>query len=332
MGFTLDEHRVRSEWLFVTPAGKQVQRWIEREYDEEQSRYNTYINPAVSGERKTWIASTRDDALLFSTAVQLNAKPFAMAHHWLQRHLRVISSPRAVSPQFTAKMMEDEEQRNRVMEFLRDLGLDVADVKTERGEALEESAVAAFPDDVRRDVLKNLRTRRNVLWGHTTDTSELVYFPLEEESEGSRVLFSLAGPWLDIYDNRVTVIVDELHNSLHPFALRFLLNRYFSAAAGKAGGQLIFTTHDTLAMDEVSLHRDQVWIMDRDRDGCSSLTSLAEYKVRSKEPYRTGYLRGRYGGLPIQRPYPITKLGQGGDKTTADEYFSNALPHIHNEN
>lgn len=300
LGFTVDRKRVWSEWLFVTPKGKKTQRWIEREYDPKKREYSVYVNPSIPGERKTWIASTRDDALLFSTAVQLNAKAFAWPHHWLQSHLRVIRSPQRFSPSVTIDKIQNGDSKD-VLAFMKGLGLDVDDFKIIEAEPLADDVAELFSPRMQEFATKNLKRLGRVLFGHRTAAGNLVYFPMEDESDGTKILFSLAGPWLDVAKKRITVIVDELHNSLHPFALKHLLDRYFTSQE-KCGGQLIFTTHETVAMDEISLHRDQVWFMNRDLGGASSLTPLSDYKVRSNESYRMGYLRGRYGGLPFFPP------------------------------
>lgn len=318
LGFTLDRRRVTSEWLFVTPKGKKVQRWIEREYDSDTGQYNTYVNPSVPGERKTWIASTREDALLFSTAIQLNAKAFGEAHHWVQSHLRVIKRPQHFSPQVTIDRIE-KLGNGAVLSFLQALGLDVDDIKIEAADPPKIEVTELFAPNLHEFATKELEKRRKVLFGHSANDGRMVYFPIEEESDGTRVLFALAGPWIDVSDNNITVVVDELHNSLHPFALRHLLDEYFTNRS-KGGGQLIFTTHETYAMDEMSLHRDQIWFMNREVHGASSLTPLSDYKVRSKEPYKMGYLRGRYGGLPFFPPIMIGNFepsdvdGEASDK------------------
>ena len=42
---------------------------------------------------------------------------------------------------------------------------------------------------------------------------------------------------------------------------------------------------------------DEVWFVEKGKDGASHLTSLAEFKPR--EDVRKGYLLGRYGAIPL---------------------------------
>ncbi|MET0963118.1 MAG: hypothetical protein ABWY05_09915 [Noviherbaspirillum sp.] len=62
------------------------------------------------------------------------------------------------------------------------------------------------------------------------------------------------------------------------------------------------TTHDTSLLDAPDLfRRDQVWLVEKDRDESSSLVSLSEFSPRKNEALERGYLMGRCGGIPFLR-------------------------------
>jgi hypothetical protein len=49
------------------------------------------------------------------------------------------------------------------------------------------------------------------------------------------------------------------------------------------------------------LNRDEVWLTEKDSDGSTRLTALAEYggdKVRRSTNLERAYLQGRFGALP----------------------------------
>ena len=48
------------------------------------------------------------------------------------------------------------------------------------------------------------------------------------------------------------------------------------------------------------IRSDEVWFVEKDKDGASKLVSLAEYKPR--ENVRKGYLQGRYSAIPFFAP------------------------------
>jgi hypothetical protein len=83
--------------------------------------------------------------------------------------------------------------------------------------------------------------------------------------------------------------------------------------------QLVFTTHDTTLLGQ--LNRDEVWLTEKERDGSTTLTALAEFggdRVRKSLNLERAYLQGRFGALPrirdsslmsIMSPEPVTHAG-----------------------
>jgi hypothetical protein len=45
--------------------------------------------------------------------------------------------------------------------------------------------------------------------------------------------------------------------------------------------------------------RDQIWLVEKDRDQASALVALSEFSPRKNEALERGYLMGRYGGVPF---------------------------------
>jgi AAA15 family ATPase/GTPase len=64
--------------------------------------------------------------------------------------------------------------------------------------------------------------------------------------------------------------------------------------------QLIFTTHNTLLMDQSLLRRDELWITERGQDSkVSRMFSISDFKkVRDDIDIRSNYLMGAFGGTP----------------------------------
>ena len=239
---------------------------ITRDYDPEAQTYSIDVSTTLPGPRAAWKSATRPDALLISTAVSLNSQELKKVVDWIRVKLRVISSNQRLEPTFTAKMFVDGGDE-RVLQFMRDVGLDVDGLEKEDvsvfADVNSDYLPRAFADDPK---LRDLK-RTTVSCIHVDEDGHQVSLPFKEESDGTRALVSLAGPWIDAADRGITVFVDELHNSLHPFALKYLLSNYFTSALGRSGGQLVFTTHDAYPMDDTVLHRDQIWFAERSRTG-----------------------------------------------------------------
>lgn len=105
---------------------------------------------------------------------------------------------------------------------------------------------------------------------------------------------------LDILDKSLVLVIDELDTSLHTLLVRELVRLFHRPEVNTGGAQLIFTTHDTSLLDAQDLfRRDQIWLVEKDRDQASALVSLSDFSPRKSEALERGYLMGRYGGIPF---------------------------------
>ena len=73
----------------------------------------------------------------------------------------------------------------------------------------------------------------------------------------------------------------------------------FLNLAAETNIQLIVTTHESRLMDFDLLRRDEIWFVDKKKNGESDIYSLKEYNARFDQKIDKAYLEGRYGGIPI---------------------------------
>jgi uncharacterized protein len=141
--------------------------------------------------------------------------------------------------------------------------------------------------------------KQELRFHHATDTGSAV-FDFVDESSGTRNLLLLAAPVLTALKNGHTLVIDELDTSLHTLLVRELVRLFHNPEVNTGGAQLVFTTHDTSLLGAQELfRRDQIWVVEKDRDQSSALVSLAEFSPRKNETLERGYLTGRYGGIPF---------------------------------
>jgi AAA15 family ATPase/GTPase len=135
---------------------------------------------------------------------------------------------------------------------------------------------------------------------HHDDKGNEVIFEEDEESDGSIRLLDFIPMLIDLKHYDDVFLIDEIDRSLHPMLSQKLLECYFSILSDEKNTQLIFTTHESNLLDLKTIRADEVWFIEKDKEGASHLTSLAEYKPR--EDVRKGYLQGRYGAIPFFAP------------------------------
>ena len=98
------------------------------------------------------------------------------------------------------------------------------------------------------------------------------------------------------------MFVDELNIKLHPLLLKFIVDLFYDE---DSAAQLIYTTHDTTLMDKKFFRRDQIWFVQKDEFGYSTLSALSDFKVRSDASFEKDYLAGVYGGIPLLEDFEI---------------------------
>lgn len=136
---------------------------------------------------------------------------------------------------------------------------------------------------------------------HTDAAGRKVPFLITDESDGTRRLLHLLPVLVDGRNTPRVYVVDELDRSLHTALSRYLLEQQLELARTVQNNrrQLIFTTHDVMLMDQSLLRRDELWAVERGRDGASRLIPFEEFvDIRKDKNIRRSYLTGHMGGLP----------------------------------
>jgi hypothetical protein len=135
---------------------------------------------------------------------------------------------------------------------------------------------------------------------HQTRDKKLCVFQPEWESEGTQRYLHLLPRLYQLQTRPTVLVIDELERRLHTLLTRRLVKQALDVSP-QTRSQFIFTTHDTNLLDSDLLRRDEIWFVDKDEGGASSLTSLAEYKIRNDSDYEKGYLLGRFEAIPYLR-------------------------------
>lgn len=299
-GFSLNVQRIAGEWLIAYPKGV-AQKWFERQYDSVNNKYaykfsDLFDEGKLRQERANY---TIENNLYLSVAVQKNSQKLLPVFTWFQKKLHYILSMNHLGDGGTSKLCQDVEGKNQVLAFMNAAGIGVKDFSTEKKLFTLDDLPDDFPDELKQKVLKDME-------GHVSFETKFLYqenegknlipFDLDDESDGTKALFSFAARWLKMIKNDEILFVDEIDTSLHPLLVHHLI-RLLHTSNSKA--QLVFTTHDTTLLSQRIMRRDQVWFVERDQQQSTQLYSLADFSPRKGEALEKGYLNGRYGAIPF---------------------------------
>jgi len=186
-----------------------------------------------------------------------------------------------------------------VLPLLRAADLGISDLEINREPLIPGVPIVGSPiiENTQKSGLPNVV--RFTAFHPTSSSEERVGLDLSEESSGTQVLFRSAGAWLNVLTNGEVLLFDEIDTSLHPLLTRFLVGLFHSESTNRKNAQLIFTTHDTSLLDADLFRRDQIWFVEKTPEGSSHLYPLSDFSPRKEEAIERGYLKGRYGALPI---------------------------------
>jgi uncharacterized protein len=306
-GFAATSERIVGEWLLAYPHGS-PQRWLEREWDSTKETYKWGSSNALSGQKKLWQESTRENALFLSTAVQLNSKQLTPVFDWFKRNLRVTNIT-GWSPMYTASLCKDEVSRVKILEFVKAADLDIQSIEV-KSENISEHLPKDFPEELKKKLLADMKDEEffEIKTIHLSAQGQPVKFEFKEESDGTKKYFAFAGPWLNALDNGYTLVIDELHDNLHPKMVQFLVELFHNNATNPKNAQLIFTTHETSILSQAVFRRDQIWFCEKNDAQATQLYPLTDFSPRKgREDLEANYLAGRYGALPYIREIKTKK-------------------------
>lgn len=147
----------------------------------------------------------------------------------------------------------------------------------------------------------------NIYTKHTLENGTYHEIPFEEESSGTRKLFSCLAEIMECLREGNLIIADELDAKLHPKLLRYIIELFTDPISNKKGAQLLLTSHDVTTMISEVFRRDEIWFCALNPDNASKLYSLIAFRKengkppRNDEVYGKRYLEGHYGAEPYIR-------------------------------
>lgn len=316
-GFSADRKDIHEEWFYNYPKG---QRSLLFERKQSSSGAIVETGKQFKGEKKKIEKLTRHNSLFVTVAAQFNNEIAKIVLEWFRKQIKFSDEPikdlmfTLAGPEFIP------ETKEAISGFLRRADLGINDYKY-KPEFLTNEDFDKVLSQITHNMKKNnigkieaIKDGEKVTVIHpdsimcthkgkdSKGKSIDVDFSFEDESDGTKTLFGLSGPWIYVLMNGLVLIRDELETRLHPSLSRWLINIFNLNKANPHGAQLIFTTHNTDLLDNKLFRRDQIWFTEKKHaTGATDLFSLwdVKKKPRKHENFRKNYLEGSYGAIPI---------------------------------
>lgn len=314
-GFSVDSEQVLDEWLYSYPRGRR-RKVFHRTGDEIE-----FGDKAPKRELDVIKNITEPNALFISVAARSKQEAVQPVYTWFSGSVLFRAGgarPYGVSPA-SMKLLEDPERAPAVVELLRAADLGIENAGVERVEVMEDylpvtrrlretlrrggdGQATLFGDEMpaaSRGAVKEVSR----VWVEQRGRNGAVRLDLRDQSEGTRIILDYAGPVLKAIERGGLLVVDEVDASLHPRLTAHLIRLFQEPETNPRGAQLLLTTHDASLLGrsggEDILKRDQVWFVEKDEHGETTLFPLSDFRPRQEENRERRYLGGSYGAVPF---------------------------------
>lgn len=301
-GFELSRERVVSEWLY-----EKATKEIELFYRQGQS-ISTHQKKYKKARLIAQQGLVRENQLLLSRAVQFNDEISESLYASLNKFRSLSGLDEKGYQGYTMSLLDNKKYKKKILNLLEAADLDIEDLEVEKldAENLPNDLPKSLKDLIKKESQDNDRvflsdviTKRKKYNLESKRIGSVQFSMDEMESSGTRKFFALTGPIIDTLENGNTLFVDELDSKLHPNLIEKITGLFNSKVLNPFNAQLIFNTHNTNLLDSGLLRRDQVWFVEKNNCGVSSLYSLSDFKkIRKNEALESNYLRGKYGAIP----------------------------------
>ncbi|WP_336005308.1 AAA family ATPase [Fusobacterium polymorphum] len=291
-GFKIDNSGILEEYLASnTKTGVKRNEDYTYIFKRERSQ-KLYLDSSIEKFRENLEISLKEKTLLVSLGAKLNIDEFIRVRTWFI-NTEVINFSNSLYGALLENILpnniiESEEVRKNLISFINSFDDSIIDIEVEKISAIDE----------------NDKDNYRVFTIHKSDKgTSTARISMNEESSGTKKMFSLYQTLLDVLEKGGVFFADELDIKLHPLLMRNILLTFTDKEKNSNNAQLIFTTHNTIYMDMDLLRRDEIWFVEKD-NGVSNLYSLDDItnekgeKVRKDSNYEKHYLLGNYGAIP----------------------------------
>jgi len=335
-GFELDKKQVRSEWLYEirTASEKLIFERMTGLNGLTEIEFGNILLTAEQNQKFLDFTArgTRPNQLFLTESIERNISYFEDIYNWFDKTL-VLIFPNTIPAGIEIAFMGDKDfqQQFRKLIKLFDLGID--DIRLEDFDFDTETRL---PNEIKEQIKQDVREMNREAEGYeiiqVPDLNILIFAdpdneikaykfmtfhrvageprsePLEltEESDGTQRLFELVPALIDLLnDKRERVfVIDELDRRLHAHITYNILDIFLTNSVNKSS-QMIVTTHESSLLDLDLVRRDEIWFIEKDGTGASSVYSLEEFAPRFDIDIEKGYLNGRFGAIPILPSYNV---------------------------
>ena len=280
-GFKANQKEIIEEYLYYYPNGRETKVF-------DRVNVNSYsFNQKDERILKDIATKNTNNKFFLATATNWNFSKTKDVYDFLTSKIKICFNIEDLKKKaFNIYAHENPKLKEFTLDFLKKTDFNIEDYKI-----VEFDSESEYPFLI----MENSKSYQ-VLFKHKGSSE---YLSFDEESLGTKMVFSLIPFINNTINQKGVLVIDELDKSLHPYLVNYIVSMFNDKEINK-GAQLIFNTHDTNLLNLNVLRRAQIWFTEKnDKNGECDLYSLSDYSVRKSENIEKGYMLGKYGGVPF---------------------------------
>jgi AAA15 family ATPase/GTPase len=309
-GFELDDQEIVEEWAYWYPNGVRSRIF-------DRFRAEVLLGPkfkkVLGNITKSFL---RPNALLLSTSglSSLDVSGLKDIYSWFEINFNVVNDGTLpMGAKHSVDLYENEQSRPLIHQLMKSADLGILDAQIQDTDLAEAEKVnKLYKSLIESGLVPEQRTSepsqgpnfvaiRNVKFLHKLQDSS-VLLENSQESNGTMVWWRMAGWIISSLNSGGVVLIDEMDASLHPLLLLEAIRLFQDPVTNPNFAQLVFTGHTFTILDSklnhFNLRRDQIYIVEKNRQGESDVFPLSDRAKGKDEALLKRYLTGIYGGIP----------------------------------
>lgn len=298
-GFRLTKEFIDEEWLYYSEPKKREQNFFFRKGQE--IIFNNSWKRSVGVKIDPIISYVKPKVLFISVLAQFNIDIGNITVEWFNKNLIGFDFSSDYFINKAAALLSNAEFSIAIHELVKQAHLGFSNIEPKIVGTFR--ANDNYSDEFIRFVLSEeindyrIQTTHNVFDDRNRLVNKIIFDLRKNESSGSQKFFALAGALLNAIKNKEIIWADELDSKFHPLLFETIIKFFNSSKFNHHGAQLIFTSHSTQLLREKILRRDQVFTVNKNEFGESTIKGIHTVNVRIDASHEKDYLSGKYGGV-----------------------------------
>lgn len=275
-----------------------------------QNKNIVYEDENISDYDKDYIKDTiskRQDVLVLELLTKRNISFYTRVYKFFNESF-IICNNSQVPDNRLVELYNNKKEINKISQWLTSIGAGISRFEIEQVKADEHlrsfnKEIASRLKDLPgfEDVSSNIPDYyyQTKFYHFGKDGKE---YPLNKnlESDGTLSFLNKIILFYPAFVSGGIFVCDEIERSLHPVLVKRLVQAFNNPRINKGGAQLVCTTHDVNLLKSDILRRDEIWFIEKDITGISTVYPLSAFRdIRNNYDYETGYLKGRFGAIPF---------------------------------